>query len=177
MAVEKNRKRCVTPWAPDFSTSAAGAGLEERGIRRPNAARSESIEPGPNAFPFVVGLDHPPGPGWHRLLLVEAGFARLEGGASAVTLLPRSLALLPSTSPYRVLKGAGAVLRGCSFGRSLVDPRGSRAAVRPRANPGPLPRDGRRRLRPAGRPGERTVVVARVLPRRARFAPWRGGVL
>lgn len=53
---------------------------------------------------------------------MEAGFVRLEGGASAVTLLPRTLALLPSTSPSRLLKGAGAVLRGCSFGRSLVDP-------------------------------------------------------
>lgn len=99
-----------------------GAGLEERGVRRHNAARSESIEPGPNAFPLVVGLDHPPGPGWHRLLLVESGLARLEGGEEAVTLLPRSLVLLPSTSPSRILKGAGAVLRGCSFGRSLVDP-------------------------------------------------------
>jgi AraC-like DNA-binding protein len=56
------------------------------------------------------------------MLLVESGFARLEGGASAITLLPRSLALLPPGSASRVLKGAGAVLRGCSFGRSLVDP-------------------------------------------------------
>jgi AraC-like DNA-binding protein len=53
---------------------------------------------------------------------VESGFVRLEGGASAVTLLPRSLLLLQPGSPSRVLKGAGAVLRGCSFGRSLVDP-------------------------------------------------------
>jgi AraC-like DNA-binding protein len=53
---------------------------------------------------------------------VESGAVRLEGGASAVTLLPRSLALLPPGSASRVLKGAGAVLRGCSFGRSLVDP-------------------------------------------------------
>lgn len=53
---------------------------------------------------------------------MESGVVRLEGGASAVTLLPRSLALLLSGSASRVLKGAGAVLRGCSFGRSLIDP-------------------------------------------------------
>ncbi|HSV91455.1 MAG TPA: AraC family transcriptional regulator [Desulfobacterales bacterium] len=57
-----------------------------------------------------------------RLLLVESGVVRLEDGASAVTLLPRSLILLLPGSAGRVLRGTGAVLRGCSFGRSMVDP-------------------------------------------------------
>ncbi len=39
-----------------------------------------------------------------------------------MTLLPRSLVLLPPASAHRILRGAGAVVRGCSFGRSLVDP-------------------------------------------------------
>ncbi|MCX7030500.1 MAG: AraC family transcriptional regulator [Spirochaetes bacterium] len=97
-------------------------GLEKTGVRRHNGARSASIEPEPPGIPLLVGTEPPPGPGWHRLLLVESGVVRLEGGASAVTLLPRSLALLLSGSASRVLKGAGAVLRGCSFGRSLIDP-------------------------------------------------------
>ena len=64
-----------------------------------------------------------PIPSWFRLLLVESG-ARTAGRRRVrpVTLLPRSLALLLPGSAIRVLKGAGAVLRGCSFGRSLVDP-------------------------------------------------------
>jgi AraC-like DNA-binding protein len=56
------------------------------------------------------------------MLLVESGAVRLDGGAQAVTLLPRSLALLLPGSAYRILKGAGAKLRGCSFSRSIIDP-------------------------------------------------------
>ena len=91
--------------------------------------RSASIDPEPSGIPLLVGTEPPEGSGWHRLLLVESGVVRLEGGASAVTLLPRTLALLPRSlallppgSAIRVLPGAGAVMRGCSFGRSLVDP-------------------------------------------------------
>jgi AraC-like DNA-binding protein len=80
-----------------------------------------SIEDQRPALPFLNGIDAPREPGWFRLLLVESGVARLEGGASPVTLLPRSLVLLLPACASRVLRGAGAVLRGCSFGRSLVD--------------------------------------------------------
>jgi AraC-like DNA-binding protein len=89
--------------------------------------RSASIEPRSPEVPILIGAESPPDSSWYRLLLVESGFARLEGGAKPAallprTLLPRSLALLPPGSAIRVLKGAGAVLRGCSFGRSLLDP-------------------------------------------------------
>jgi AraC-like DNA-binding protein len=84
--------------------------------------RSASIEDQRPDLPFLNGIDAPREPGWFRLLLVESGIVRLEGGPSAVTLFPRSLVLLLPGSASRVLRGVGAVLRGCSFGRSLVDP-------------------------------------------------------
>jgi AraC-like DNA-binding protein len=87
-----------------------------------NAARSGTIKNERPAFPFLTGIDPPPEPGSFRLLLVESGVARLEGGPQPVTLLPRTLLLLPPGSARWLLKGAGAVIRGCSFGRSLVDP-------------------------------------------------------
>lgn len=99
-----------------------GPGLEHTGTGGHNGTRSASIESGPPSMPILVGAESPPDPGWCRLLLVESGVVRLEGGASPVTLLPRSLVLLLPASASRVLRGAGAVLRGCSFGRSLVDP-------------------------------------------------------
>jgi AraC-like DNA-binding protein len=96
--------------------------LEKSRFRSHNGEGSDSIETVPSGVPVLVGTDPPPGPGWLRLLLVESGVARLEGGASAVTLLPRSLALLLPGSVSRVLKGPGAQVRGCAFGRSFVDP-------------------------------------------------------
>ena len=92
-----------------------------------HCGRSASIDPEPSGIPLLVGTEPPEGSGWHRLLLVESGVVRLEGGTEPAallprTLLPRTLALLPPGSVIRVLPGAGAVMRGCSFGRSLVDP-------------------------------------------------------
>jgi AraC-like DNA-binding protein len=110
-ALDEVGKKTVTP-APALEQTRRGGH---------NGARSAIIEPGQPEVPILVGTDPPHDPGWFRLLLVESGAVRLEGGESAVTLLPRSLALILPGGAVRVLKGAGAVMRGCSFGRSLVD--------------------------------------------------------
>jgi len=98
----------------------SGVACREPPLRR-QCGQEYPIEAGEACFPFLAGAEAT-GPGFFRLLVVEAGAARLACGRGEATLPPGAMLLIPPGGQCRLLLAPVTRLKGCSFGRSLLDP-------------------------------------------------------